>query len=113
MIRVEKSSHVHRMSADSPPCTAVDPGCRLIVEAWDALEGRAREYFENSTPPSVRIPNANPATGPIFVNGSRPGDALEVFVHDIRVTGAGYITVRLDRISHSGAEGSTYTEIPI
>lgn len=113
MQTISKNCHVHRMNASNPPCLEVASPCRLVVETWDALEGRSREFFEQCTPQSDKLPHANPATGPIRIDGAMPRDVLEVIVHDIRVTGAGYITVKTSDISHSHHPENVYRPIPV
>lgn len=102
MKRISKKNHIHKMSQANEPCIKVESGERLIVETWDALEGRSREYFENKTPYPEIFPNANPATGPIYINDALPGDALEIEIHDIALSGYGFMTLRKNRFLKEG-----------
>ncbi|MFD4867084.1 acetamidase/formamidase family protein [Streptomyces sp. NPDC058412] len=57
----------------------------------------------------ITVPYVNPATGPIRVNGARPGDTLHVRILDVGVTGLGYTQEVTNgasisfRVHHDGA----------
>ena len=72
MKRLTKDKHVYVLDPKATPAITIASGEELIVETWDAFEG-------------VRDPHAlderslkGPATGPIYVEGAMPGDALKV-----------------------------------
>lgn len=68
-------SHNHRiyiLHSENKPTVTIDSGDDLMVETWDAFE-------------SIHEPGAlqekslkHPATGPIYVNGTEPGDAQRI-----------------------------------
>jgi len=76
-------------------CARVSSGTRLTVETNDALCGYGHKaFFERDRYPQGFIgPKANPATGPIYIEDALPGDALEVEIHDITLTGAGFLNI--------------------
>ena len=112
-IRVPKTAHIHRFSAMNAPVLRVDPGVRLLVQTHDALEGKGPDFFRNNTPRELVIPHANPATGPIFVNGAKPGDAIEVAVGAISVEDRGYLTAKPGRILHGQDRPARFQEFTI
>jgi acetamidase/formamidase len=68
-----------------PPVAVVKPGERVIVETEDSRGGRTRTP-ETTTPAFLlemrrRGYHGNPVTGPIYVDGARPGDTLAVRIH--------------------------------
>jgi amidase len=72
MKRIGREHHIYVLDPGNDPAITVDSGEELMVETWDAFEG-------------VRDPDVlqarslkGPATGPIYVNGAEPGDALRV-----------------------------------
>jgi amidase len=78
MQRVSRDTRIYVLDPDNPPAASIDSGDELIVETWDAFEG-------------VRDPGGlseqalrGPATGPIYVRGAEPGDALRL--EFIRIT---------------------------
>ena len=69
---LSREHHIYVLEPEAQPAIIVDSGEELMVETWDAFEG-------------IRDPAAleakslkGPATGPIYVNGAEPGDALRV-----------------------------------
>jgi len=72
MKRLGRDHHIYFLDPAAPPAITIDSGDELQVETWDAFEGiRDASEFEAK-------PSKGPATGPIFVNGAEPGDALAV-----------------------------------
>ncbi len=60
----------------TPPLARVEPGETVEIETWSAL---------------ARV--TNPVTGPIYVDGAEPGDALVVEVLDIELPGQGTVAI--------------------
>ncbi|NOY51571.1 MAG: hypothetical protein GXO88_13540, partial [Chlorobi bacterium] len=110
VVWISKKNHVHKLNVTNKPCTSVPDGTRLVFESWDAQEGRSREYIENNTPHSKRFPNANPATGPVFIEGAMPGDALEIEIHDIRLSSSGFINLNKFRFFDSDKQEAVHVE---
>ena len=72
MKQLNREHRIYVLDPDNVPATTIDSGEELMVETWDAFEG-------------IRDPAVigarhlrGPATGPIYVNGAEPGDALKV-----------------------------------
>ena len=77
-----------------PPVATVKPGERFIVETEDSRGGLTRTP-ETTTPEYLLAMRrkgyvGNPVTGPIFVEGARPGDTLAVHIHAIECDTIGY-----------------------
>ena len=72
MQRLSRDHHVYFLDPATPPAITIESGEELLVETWDAFEGgRDAAAFMAKDP-------KGPATGPIFVNGAEPGDALKI-----------------------------------
>jgi len=68
------------------PKLRVDPGARITFETHDAFEGKIQK--ETNKPSEIlNFPYLNPQNGPIFINGAEKGDALAVYIEDIRPRG--------------------------
>ena len=67
------------------PRVSISSGDRLVVETFDAAGGMFLDGWVWE--------RANPATGPIYVNGAMPGDTIEVEIHDIKLFGKGYMHI--------------------
>ena len=89
MKRLGRENHIYVLDPDNPPAITIDSGEELMVETWDAFEGvRDPAVLEAK---SLK----GPATGPIYVNGAEPGDAL-----------------RVDFISITAKEGAAHMVMP-
>jgi amidase len=69
-------------TAFAKPVLAVDQGELFTLEARSLLTGG---FFEAGEYEKCSIP----VTGPVVVRGARPGDALRVEIHDIRIADRG------------------------
>jgi acetamidase/formamidase len=74
----------YEFSRHHSPRLRIDPGETIIVETEDAFSGQIRTDADRRD--RTKIPYGNPLTGPIWVEGAEPGDALVVRIHDIRPT---------------------------
>ena len=72
MKSVSRDHRIYVLHPENEPAITIDSGDDLMVETWDAFEG-IRE-------PGVLQEKSlkGPATGPIYVNGAEPGDALRI-----------------------------------
>jgi amidase len=64
------------------PRARIEPGDSLLVEAEDALSGQIRGPGDRRD--KAKMPYSNPVTGPIWIEGAEPGDALAVKIVEIR-----------------------------
>ena len=72
MQRLSRDHHIYYLDPTAPPAITIESGEELEVETWDAFEGgRDAAAFETK-------PLKGPASGPIYVNGAEPGDALRI-----------------------------------
>jgi amidase len=72
MQRLTRDRHIYVLDAANPPALVIQSGEELIVETWDAFEGlRAPAEL-------AELALRGPATGPIYVDGAEPGDALRI-----------------------------------
>lgn len=95
-IKLEKKFHVHNMDKSISPAIRVDSGTRLLIETDDALSGqitRETVIAAKGHRPAINTAEANPATGPIFIEGARPGDKLIVHVLGIALDKVGFCSV--------------------
>lgn len=91
MIRIGKELHVYSLSAGAAPVARVRPGDTVLLETADCFADQVRSAAD--TPASVDWEQINPATGPVFVVGARPGDVLSVFIERIEIAARGVMAV--------------------
>jgi acetamidase/formamidase len=84
MLRVTRDQLTPVFDRRLEPVARVSPGETFVIETEDSRGGRTR-VPEHTTPEYLlamrkRGYYGNPVTGPIFVEGARPGDALAVHI---------------------------------
>jgi amidase len=78
---------VYTYAARHPPCATIAPGERLVVETKNAFGDQI--FHPGDTLADLDLSQADPLTGPIYVEGAEPGDTLLVHLHDIALVGTG------------------------
>jgi acetamidase/formamidase len=71
----------YEFSRFNEPRLTIRSGETIAVESEDAFSGQIRT--NNDRRDRSARPFSNPQTGPIFVEGAEPGDALAVTIHEI------------------------------
>ena len=89
------------------PVLEIDPGDTVVFETWDARTGtiqRDQDLLDHNHPLGT-----NPATGPVWVRGARPGDVLAVRLSRIDLAESGFIAVKAGQglLAHLTAEYAT------
>ncbi len=69
-------------SRHNEPRLKIQPGERVLVETEDAFGGQIRT--DDDRRDKSEQPYSNPQTGPIWIEGAVPGDALAVKIEEIR-----------------------------
>jgi acetamidase/formamidase len=65
-------------SRDHEPLLSVSSGTELTVETQDASGGQLRPGSTSRSVSELDFERVNPVCGPVFVEGARPGDVLQV-----------------------------------
>jgi len=77
----------------NPPVVKVEPGAVVEVETVHASRGQINV---DSTPEDVKnldFGKVNPVTGPVYIEGAEPGDALKVTILSFEPSGWGWTAV--------------------
>ena len=82
MKRLSKTHRIYAMSAAHPSALDVAPGETFCLEVEDCYSGNLKTPDDTFT--KVMWETVNPATGPVAVTGSRPGDILRIEILEIR-----------------------------
>ena len=83
---------VYSFSKNSTPVTSADPGELLMFKTMDCFSNRLKTEEDLITDLSYSYDVANPAAGPVYINGAQPGDVLVVDILDIQVAQQGVIS---------------------
>lgn len=82
-------SQVHLgWSRDHAPVAHMVSGAELVVETQDASGGQLAPGSTSESVASLDFGRVNPVCGPVFVEGARPGDVLQVDI--LEVTAGSY-----------------------
>lgn len=84
---------VYNFSKENPPAAVASPGEVLLFRTMDCFSNTINT--EKDLVINLDFSIANPAAGPVFVEGAEPGDVLAVDILDIRIADQGVIcTIR-------------------
>lgn len=82
MKRIPHGPLYYEFNRHNEPRVRIHSGESLLVESEDAMSGQIRKATDRRD--KSKVPYSNPLTGPIFVEGAEPGDALAVKIGEIR-----------------------------
>ena len=77
-MRIPASEYHNRWHPDIPPVAVVRPGDTITFETQDGLAGQVTRASTHADCDAPDLGSAHPLTGPVFVEGSEPGDVLGV-----------------------------------
>lgn len=99
-------SQVYKFSKDNPPCYTAQPGEILLFKTLDCFSNKITSEQVTMADLDYGYDIANPAAGPVYIEGAQPGDVLVVDILDLQVTEEG--TIATD--DHCGPlfEGTPY-----
>jgi acetamidase/formamidase len=83
-------NHHYGWDRSIPPAERVAPGSTLKFECLDSGSGQFRPDSTVADVTALDFSKVNPVTGPIYVEGARPGDALKVTIHEFEPSGFGW-----------------------
>ncbi|PLV58714.1 acetamidase/formamidase family protein [Thermotoga sp. KOL6] len=79
---ISSQKHIYFFSTEMNPVEEVYPGEKVVFETIDALGGNYEK---------IDFSKVNPATGPVYVNGAKPGDTLVIRIERINLPEKGVI----------------------
>ena len=84
------------------PVVKVSPGSILEIEAVDAGGGQITRDSTLEDVKNIDFEKVNPVTGPVYVDGAKPGDALRVTILSLKPSGWGWSAVSDVRAAADG-----------
>lgn len=91
MKTVTKEHVIYRMSAHHKPVLSICPGEQVCLETYDCFQGQLLREGTTFADYDRRL--GNPATGPVYVEGAMPGDALRITVEKIELDAVGILDI--------------------
>ena len=83
--------HIHHGWNNAfPPCLTIAPGETVRFETLDASSGQLSRTSTAADVEKLDLGRVNPVTGPVYVDGAKPGDALKVTVLSLQPSGWGW-----------------------
>ncbi|MBN8595947.1 MAG: acetamidase/formamidase family protein [Anaerolineae bacterium] len=79
---LKKEQRAFSLDASIPPVLEIDSGTTVTFETGDAAYER---LFKGEAVQDIGLENFNAVTGPVYVRGAEPGDALQVEIMDVQV----------------------------
>ncbi len=106
MTTISRSHHIYQFEPDLQPVESVRIGETLMFDVLDALGGQVQS--ESDILAGLDFDRVNPATGPVAIEGTEPGDTLIVRIlgidmddHGAIVTGPGLGVLPHDMERHT------------
>lgn len=87
----EKGNVIYTFSAEHPAVAELTPGETLVVETADCFNGQIHQPGQDLE--RLDMTRVNPATGPFYIAGAEPGDALEIEILEINTGKQGIMIV--------------------
>jgi len=78
---------------DTPPALTVAPGDRIEVHCADASGGQITPDASVNAIQHLAADRANPLSGPLYVDGAEPGDALAIDILETQPSGWGWTAI--------------------
>jgi acetamidase/formamidase len=72
------------------PCSRISPGETVHFETLDASSGQLSPTSTAADVAKLDLARVNPVTGPVYIDGAAPGDALKITVVALRPSGWGW-----------------------
>ena len=83
--------HIHHgWNNEFPPRLKIAPGETVHFETVDASSGQLSRSSTAADLVTLDLARVNPVTGPVYIDGAQPGDALKVTVLSFRPSGWGW-----------------------
>jgi len=101
---LSRDNKFYAMDKNNAPAIYVDSGDTVTLEAHDCFTGQIT--VEENTSSGLKWDEINPATGPVYVNGLKPGNALKVTIEKIDIGDQGIVVTG----PQSGVMGDELTE---
>src|SRR5258708_5144123 len=83
--------HIHHGWNNAfPPRIKIAPGETVQFETLDASSGQLSRTSTEADLKKLDLGRVNPVTGPVYIDGAQPGDALKVTVLSFKPSGWGW-----------------------
>ena len=87
---IHRKNHNFAWSRDFAPALRCKPGQTIHFECLDASDGHFKRGSTSADVATLDFSRVNPVTGPVYVEGAQPGDALKITFRKFIPSGFGW-----------------------
>jgi acetamidase/formamidase len=87
---IHRKNHNFAWSRDFTPALRCKPGETIHFECLDAGDGHFKQGSTSADVATLDFSRVNPVTGPVYVEGAKPGDALKITFRKFIPSGFGW-----------------------
>ncbi|TCL68327.1 acetamidase/formamidase family protein [Rhizobium sp. BK251] len=87
---IHGAKHHYGWDRSIPPVEKVAPGSKIFFECKDSGSGHFKPESTVTDVSTLDFSKVNPVTGPIYIDGAKPGDAVKVTIHEFEPSGFGW-----------------------
>ena len=91
---LKREQSIYSFSKNNPAQLSIKSGEKVVFETYDCFTNQIESEEDLVT--TIDFSRVNPATGPVFVEDTQPGDTLKVEIHDLKVRDWGVISTLPD-----------------
>ncbi|MBQ8619903.1 MAG: acetamidase/formamidase family protein [Clostridia bacterium] len=112
MLTIHTDTKVHVMAKENEPAAYCKDGDTVCFETLDCFGGQL--VSENQKMGGLDWSNINPATGPLYIEGAKPGDVLKVEILSIELDDHGVMVhSEGERVTGAAVKGEVTKILPI
>jgi acetamidase/formamidase len=90
---IHSAQHHFGWDNSIPPALTIAPGSTIRFECVDAGGGQITPESTVASVAALDFSRVNPVTGPVYVDGAEPGDALKVTIEGFEPSGFGWTAI--------------------
>ena len=87
---IHRAQHNFGWNRDFPPALTAKPGETILFECMDSSGGQIGADATLETLANLDFGKINPVSGPVYIEGAQPGDALKVSINKFHPSGVGW-----------------------
>jgi acetamidase/formamidase len=90
---IHRAHHHYGWDNSFVPAETVAPGSTLHFECLDSGSGHFKKTSTVTDVGTLDFSKVNPVTGPIFIDGAQPGDAIRITIEQFEPSGFGWTAI--------------------
>ena len=90
---IHSNHHHYGWDRELPPALILSPGDTAEFSTIDASGGQLTIDSDPTDVKTINFEKVNPVTGPIFIDGAEPGDALKITIQSFTPSGWGWTAI--------------------